>query len=137
MPRSMLFESGFAARKRLGNPIEGCVDANSAMCLINFSVEAVGHCVHSDRCFCEGDPASWAFRRIATLANSSTITSREPVLTGSHFQESSEVSSSWSMNGDSKTIGFRTSAPVCIASILWRAACIRLIITGAMRLSSS
>jgi hypothetical protein len=42
----MLFESGFAARKQLGNPIEGCVDANSATCLINFFLEALGHCVH-------------------------------------------------------------------------------------------
>ena len=67
----MLFKSG-AVRKRLENPIEESVGANSAMRLINFFVETIGHSEH---------PANSAasLRRIATLANSSTMTSQEPV----------------------------------------------------------
>ncbi|KAF5409646.1 MAG: hypothetical protein Udaeo2_02320 [Candidatus Udaeobacter sp.] len=64
MPRSMLFESGFAARKQLGNPIEGCVDANSATCLINFFLEALGHCVHPPNPFVGADLRFWLIPRL-------------------------------------------------------------------------
>jgi hypothetical protein len=59
----MLFESG-AVRKRLGNPIEGSVGANSAMCLINFFVAAIGPLRASAQSVCEGDLGLWVIPRL-------------------------------------------------------------------------
>jgi len=91
------------------------------MCLLNSLVAAVCHCVLSAVAFVKAISVSGfsaaSFRRIAMLA-SRLVTVRRIRFHRFAFQEYSGVSRSWSINGDSKIIGFRTSAPVCIASIL-------------------
>lgn len=47
----MLFAAGAAAEARLAESIERSVDANSGMCLLNFSVESIGDCMHPTDAF--------------------------------------------------------------------------------------